>query len=103
LNLFLHILRTGPGAISLGLTFPFFGLLGNKVQSVDELEVAELEDLPTLKTFMHYVHANQPFVVRGAVHKMGLVERWTDEYLKSKIGNNIVSVRLSKYKVSTRL
>lgn len=55
-----------------------------------------------MKKFMHYVHANQPFVVRGAVQKMGLVDRWTDEYLAKAIGRQVVNVRLSKYNVRFR-
>ncbi|KAK9721492.1 hypothetical protein K7432_003373 [Basidiobolus ranarum] len=54
--------------------------------------LVELERIPTALEFSRYVAANRPFVVRGGAQSWPAMEKWSNEYLTSVIGEEEVTV-----------
>jgi hypothetical protein len=73
---------------------PPAGIIGD---SGHQWGIEERNEIPTAIEFMRdYASLSRPFVVRGAAKHWPAYERWTDEYLRTTVGNAQVRVLCDK-------
>ncbi|KAJ1658178.1 hypothetical protein IWQ61_002536 [Dispira simplex] len=74
------------------------GALQDLVTEAQELTLAsvtELTQLPAPLEFMRYVARNQPFIVRDGAKDWPALKKWSNEYLKQRLGEQLVTVAIT--------
>ena len=82
-----------------------FGLFSGHMQSLgshqtSEGEIITVENIDPQSFYANYVAQNKPVLIKsgtGKLSKANLLHTWSDNYLKSAFGNEIVNVEMQKY------
>jgi jumonji domain-containing protein 7 len=64
-------------------------------QELNEEQITELHEPPSPLEFLRYVHRNRPFIIRGGAREWPAVQRWTANYLQTKLRDCSVKVAIT--------
>ncbi|KAJ1992937.1 hypothetical protein H4R33_000813 [Dimargaris cristalligena] len=69
--------------------------LVTEAQELNVGAVTELDQVPTPLEFMRYVAQNRPFVVRGGARHWPARTQWSNDHLRSIMGDQLVTVAIT--------